>query len=260
MTVLAVAAPLHDADGAVEAVVTGFQDVSALRELADAKDRFLRIASHELRSPITSLRATIGLLGMDPTAITDEARRVTLLARTNRQVDRLIKLVEQLLDSARLGVSEVPLQLTEGELVALCREAIDLAPLSATGHRVQLEAAAPVRGRWDLLRVEQVLTNLINNAVRYSPPGSTITVRIRGDEARAVVDVLDQGIGIPAEQLDRVFTPFFRGSNATALHRGGLGLGLHITSEIVRRHGGRISVTSRPGEGSTFTVELPRGN
>ena len=261
--VIAVAAPLVDERGTVTAVVTSFQDVSALRELADAKDRFLRVASHELRSPITSLRATVSLLEMDPTAISDERRRAQLLARVQRQVDRLIKLVEQLLDSARLNTREVPLQTAECDLVTLAGHAIELTPTLATGHRIVLEQDGPVVGVWDPLRIEQVLTNLISNAVRYSASGSPIIVRVRGG-ARvrggdpATIEVADEGIGIPADQLDRVFTPFFRASNAASLHKGGLGLGLHITAEIVQRHGGRIRVTSQVGVGSTFTVELPR--
>jgi signal transduction histidine kinase/GAF domain-containing protein len=257
-TILSVAAPLPSPAGTVQAVVTGFQDVSALRELADTKDRFLRIASHELRSPLTALRATTSLLDMDPSAVADPERRKVLLERVQRQVDRLTKLVEQLLDSARMNAAEPPLNRAELDLAQLCREAIEQAPLAATGHQIKLEAPEPVRGWWDRSRLEQVLNNLIGNAIRYSPRGSTITVRVRADEKTAAVEVIDQGIGIPAEQLSRLFTPFFRASNASTMNRGGLGLGLHISSEIVRRHGGQLRVASTVGVGSTFSVELPR--
>jgi signal transduction histidine kinase len=252
------ARPLYDDKGQVETVVASYQDVTALRELADAKDRFLRVASHELRSPITSLRATLSLLEMDPTAVSDERRRTTLLARVQRQVDRLTKLVEQLLDTARLNAREVPLDRAECDLVTICAHAIDFAPTLATGHRIVLEHEGPVVGTWDTVRLEQVVTNLIANAMRYSPSGSVVTVRVRARGDVAELDVQDEGIGIPSDQLDRVFTAFFRASNAASLHKGGLGLGLNITHEIVRRHGGRIRVTSTVGAGSTFTVELPR--
>jgi two-component system phosphate regulon sensor histidine kinase PhoR len=256
-TVLSVAAPLTDARGEVESVVTGFQDVSALRELANAKDRFLRVASHELRSPLTALRATTSLLDMDPAAITDPERRRVLIERVQRQVDRLTRLVEQLLDSVRLNATEPPLTPEPCDLEVLCKDAIAAVPL-ASGHQLHLDAEGPVVGLFDPLRVEQVLTNLLSNAVRYSPPGSTITVRLRTTARTATVEISDQGIGIPPDQLDRVFTPFFRGSNASTMHKGGLGLGLHITHEIVRRHGGAIRVRSTVGAGTTFTVELPR--
>ncbi len=255
---IAQARPLVGEHGEIDAVVASYQDVTVLREMADAKDRFLRVASHELRSPITSFRATVSLLEMDPTAISDERRRTTMLARVQRQVDRLTKLVEQLLDTARLNAREVPLELTVCDLASICGHAIDFAPTVATGHRVVLEHDGEVTGRWDAMRIEQVVTNLIANALRYSPSGSVITVRVRARGDLAEVEVQDQGIGIPADQLDRVFTAFFRATNAASLHKGGLGLGLHITHEIVRRHGGRIRVTSTVGAGSTFTVELPR--
>lgn len=256
-TVMAVAAPLLDDEGRVQAVVGGFQDVTALRELADAKDRFLRVASHELRSPITSLRATTALLEMDPSAITDPARRATMLQRIQRQIDRLVRLVEQLIDSARLNASEVPLQPSECDLAVIARDAIDLAR-SAAAHpvAVRLEAPDALHGRWDPLRLEQVLTNLIGNAIRYSPENGEVVVRlIAGDPT--LVQVIDRGIGIPNEQIDKLFTPFFRASNAAQQHKGGLGLGLYIASDIVRRHGGRLYVDSELGHGSTFTVELP---
>jgi signal transduction histidine kinase len=258
--VMSVAAPLFDDAGRVQEVVTAFQDVSALRALAESKDRFLRIASHELRSPITSLRATTSLLELDPSTVTDPARRATMLQRVQRQVDRLIKLVEQLLDSARLDADQVPLQIVECDLAQLASEAIELAVSGSRPEdraRVRLEVPGPVRGVWDPLRVEQVLINLVSNALRYSPFDQPVEVRISdGDLVR--IAVTDRGIGIPHQQIDQVFSPFFRGQNAQSQHRGGLGLGLHITAEIVRRHQGKIHVTSELGRGSTFTVELPR--
>jgi PAS domain S-box-containing protein len=254
--VMTVAAPLRGPDGRVELVVAGAQDVTALRELADAKDRFLRIASHELRSPLTALRATTSLLEMDPSAVDDPERRAMMLQRIHRQVDRLTKLVEQLIDSARLNAAEPPLERIETDLGGLCKEVIAALPETA---RVQLEVAspAPVVGRWDAPRLEQVLSNLLSNAARYSPPASEIAVRVSSDGATAQVEVSDRGIGIPPDQQARLFTPFFRASNAPMQSKGGLGLGLHIAFEIVRRHGGRLSVRSQLGQGSTFVVELP---
>jgi signal transduction histidine kinase len=258
MHALSVAAPLLTQNGQVQQVVTAFQDVSALRALADAKDRFLRVASHELRSPITSLRATTSLLEMDPEAIANPERRAVMLQRIQRQVDRLIKLVEQLLDSARINAQQVPIEPVDCELGQIADEAVAMAaPAPEERARVSVIRPGPVRGAWDPLRLEQVLTNLISNALRYSPAGAPVELRlVEGEPVR--IEVVDRGIGIPPDQLDQVFSPFFRGTNAQAQHKGGLGLGLHITSEIVRRHGGRIHVQSALGQGSTFTVELPR--
>ena len=102
-----------------------------------------------------------------------------------------------------------------------------------------------------------MLNNLLSNAARYSPGGSSIRVRLRRDGAQAVLEVIDRGIGIPPNERELLFTPFFRATNAALQSRGGLGLGLHIAHEIVRRHGGSLSVQSTLGEGSTFIVELP---
>ena len=123
-----------------------------------------------------------------------------------------------------------------------------------------MEGDGPIVGRWDASRLEQVITNLVSNALRYSPGDGRVRVRASADAARATLEVSDQGIGIPAQQLGQLFTPFFRAANATRVERGGLGLGLYITHEIVRRHGGELRVASTEGKGTTFTVELPRGD
>jgi signal transduction histidine kinase len=138
----------------------------------------------------------------------------------------------------------------------LCKEAIELTKPSLRDHTITLVEHAPLYGRWDPARVEQVITNLLSNAMRYSPP-SEIRVVIRKEGDRACVDVIDRGVGIAADELPKVFTPFFRGARAAAQHKAGLGLGLYITHEIARRHGGTLRVTSQLGHGSTFTVELP---
>ena len=255
--VQAVAVPLVGGDGQQYAVVTAFHDVTELRELADAKDRFLSIASHELRSPITSLRATTSLLQLDPNALSDESRRTVLLSRIQRQIDRLSTLVEKLLDTTRLNAGELPLDYADGDLTALCQDAVEHARLTDPEHRYLLQAPPSIPGRWDPARIEQVLTNLLSNACRYSPLHSEIVVRARMvDEERATVDVVDSGPGIPLEQQDKLFAAFYRGS-AAARHKAGLGLGLYITREIARRHGGTVRVSSTPEHGATFTVELP---
>jgi signal transduction histidine kinase/GAF domain-containing protein len=260
MAVMAVAAPLPSPDGSIDSVVTAFHDVTALRELADTKDRFLSIASHELRSPITSLRATTSLLQLDPSALHDDERRAVLLGRIQRQVDRLATLVERLLDTTRLNAGELPLERVDCDLVALSRDAVEHARLTDREHTYRVDGVGSLPGRWDPGRIEQVLTNLIGNAARYSPSGTEIVVRLRraadpeGD--RAIVDVIDRGVGIAPEQQLRLFTPFFRGA-AASRYKGGIGLGLYITREIVRRHAGEVRVISAPGSGSTFTVELP---
>ena len=256
-TVLMAAAPIFAPDGSgVESVVLACQDVSALHELAQEKDRFLSVAAHELRTPLTALHATTQLIELDPDSFESPDRRVHVLARIRRQTNRLVRLVEQLLDSVRVQSGELPLKPASVDLVALCHDVIDM-NMPAVGPRALVVADGPVIGRWDPLRIEQVVTNLVSNAMRYSPSGGEVVVRVQAAGARALISVHDQGIGIPEAQQQMLFTPFFRGSNAQRSHAGGLGLGLHIAQEIVRRHGGSITVDSRENDGTTFTVELP---
>lgn len=256
-TLLVAAAPIFGSDGrTVESVVVGCLDVSALHALAQEKDRFLRIAAHELRTPLTALHTTTQLIDVDPSVFDDGERRQAVLTRIRRQSTRLMRLVEQLLDSVRVQSGELALQRMEVDLVALCRGVVETAlPLGAP--RAVICADEPVVGRWDPLRIEQVVTNLLSNAARYGDPGGDVTVRVARAGERAILSVSDAGIGIPAHQLQQLFTPFFRGTNAQQARGGGLGLGLHIAHEIVRRHGGVIRVESRENAGTTFTVELP---
>ena len=249
----AVAAPLHE-PGQPPVAVLGFSEVTELVELAAAKDRFLRIASHELRSPVTALRATAQLLMLDPAVATDEARRASLHDRIDRQSERLSKLVAQLLDSARLSAgAALPLELEDFDLGKLAREMADDA-----GPRVRLSSDGELRGRWDRARLEQVMSNLLSNALQYSPADTPVELALAADAAIVRLEVRDRGAGIAADELEQVFAPFYRSAHSSGQHKG-MGLGLHITSEIVHRHGGTIRVVSEPGVGSTFFVELPRG-
>jgi signal transduction histidine kinase len=256
-TVMMAAAPIHAPDGgAVEAVVLACQDVSALHELAQEKDRFLSVAAHELRTPVTALHATTQLIELDPASLDDATRREQVLARIRRQTGRLVRLVEQLLAAVRAQSGELPLKPSELDLVVLCRDLVETT-VPDEGPRAVVLSDGPVIGRWDPVRLEQVVTNLLSNAVRYSPADGVVTIRVRADRGRALLSVRDSGIGIPEAQRAMLFTPFFRGPSAQRNHAGGLGLGLHIAQEIVRRHGGSIRVDSGENQGTTFTVELP---
>jgi signal transduction histidine kinase len=257
LTLQMAAAPIFGADGrALESVVVACLDVTTLHVLAQEKDRFLRVAAHELRTPLTALHTTTQLIEVDPDAFDNRERRDVVLARIRRQSTRLMRLVEQLLDSVRVQSGELVLRRAEVDLVALCRGVVDTV-LPRDTPRVLICADAAVVGRWDPLRIEQVVTNLLSNAARYGSPGGEVTLRVGSDGGRAILSVSDEGIGIPAHQLAQLFTPFFRGANAQQGSGGGLGLGLHIAQEIVRRHGGVIRVESRENAGTTVTVELP---
>ncbi|WP_306449549.1 sensor histidine kinase [Corallococcus interemptor] len=258
-------------DDEVAQLADGFNDMAAridrtqkeLREAIAIRDQFLSMASHELRTPLTPLKATLELLIRQAESGTaNPERQRASLERLNRQVDRLTRLIGDMLDVSRLQSGRFALTVAPMDLAALAREVMERIQTTRPEREglLSLEVPdAPLVGRWDEQRLDQLLTNLVENALRYSPPGTPVVVRVF-EEADAVrVEVEDRGIGIPAESLSQLFTPFFRARNAAEHYAGGLGLGLAICREIVERHGGRIGARSDgPGKGTCFTVWLPR--
>jgi signal transduction histidine kinase len=177
---------------------------------------------------------------------------------TLRQVRKLTDLVDNLLDVSRITAGRLRLELEELDLSSVAAELLSRFAPSAVqlGCALELHAPEPVFGRWDRLRVEQVVTNLLSNALKYGA-GRPVVVRVEEDGERARLTVRDQGIGIAEEDLGRIFERFERA--VSDRHYGGLGLGLYITRQIVEAFGGTVRVASRSGHGSTFTLELPRG-
>lgn len=253
-------------------LTSGFNEMAAridrtqkeLREAIAIRDQFLSIASHELRTPLTPLKATLDLLLRQAAAgqgLTPEKQRSTL-ERLQRQVDRLTRLVGDMLDVARIQSGRFALKYAPMDLGALAREVVDRIQHAQRDRSapIQLELVEePLTGHWDEQRLDQLLTNLVENAVRYSPPDMPICVRIRAEPPGVTIEVEDRGIGIPAESLPNLFTPFYRAKNAAQHYAGGLGLGLSICREIVERHQGTLRATSSgPGQGTRFSAFLPR--
>ncbi len=230
------------------------------REAQDAvrlRDEFLSIASHELKTPLTSLRLQLSLIER---LMSEESRSKVRpkMETARRQVDRLASLVNMLLDVSRVATGRVILELSEVDLTHLVQESLErlLEVFEQAGCLVTFQAEGPVVGRWDALRLEQVVVNLLTNAAKYGQ-GQPIHIQVEATAERARLTVRDKGIGIGPEDLPRLFGRFERA--VSVRHYGGLGLGLYISREIIEAHGGRVSVDSRLGEGSLFTVELPRG-
>jgi signal transduction histidine kinase len=228
-----------------------------LRRTVRTRDEFLSVASHELRTPITTLGLqTDSLLRARGTDAPDERlrRRLTTI---RSQISRLEQLVDVLLDVSRLIEGRLELRAEDVDLAAVAAEAIDLLkePAERAGCPVKLHGAETVPGRWDRLRVGQVVTNLLSNAIKFGGGRPVeIEVALAGDLAR--LRVRDHGVGVSPEARERIFGRFERASSDQ--HYPGLGLGLWITKQIVDACGGTIAVESQPGKGSTFIVELPR--
>jgi PAS domain S-box-containing protein len=220
-----------------------------------ARDEFLSVASHELRTPLSALMLQLG--GLERTVAGADEKIAKKTAAALRHTSRLAKLVESLLDVSRLATGRLTLNTEDCDLGDLVREVAERLTdeIKQAGCAIVVNASAGVRGPWDRLRVEQVVTNLFANAIKYGA-GHPIEVNVESDFDAAIMTVRDHGIGIATGDLPRIFDRFERA--APARHYGGLGLGLYIAREIVHAHGGWIRAASWPGEGATFTVELPK--
>jgi PAS domain S-box-containing protein len=229
-----------------------------LRELDQLKDEFIALVSHELRTPLTSIRGYTELLLEDEAGeLTDEQRQ--FLGVVERNSHRLLHLVGDLLFLAQIEAGKLVLDLGAIHLATLGSESVEAARPAAEEKEVTLTlatSAVPLLAG-DRARIGQLLDNLVSNAVKFTPAGGRVDVRVRTVRKRAVIEVRDSGIGIPAGEQQFLFQRFFRSSTATERAIQGTGLGLAISKAIVEAHGGEIGVESREGIGTTFRVELP---
>ncbi len=226
------------------------ETLARLERLFNVQRRFVADVSHEMRTPLTTIRGNVDLMrrfGYDEEAITaieGEARRMS-------------RLVEDLLLLARADAGRLPLERNLVELDTLVAEVFDQARVLSDGVVVTLGPIEPARVIGDADRIKQLLLNLVSNGLKYTPAGGTLTLGLRRDGPWVRVDVTDTGVGIPAEDLPHIFDRFYRVDKARSRTQGGTGLGLAIAQWLAEAHGGQIAVTSQPGAGSTFTLKLP---
>ncbi len=246
------------ATGKAIGVVVAFTDTTERRALDRMKDEFISTVSHELRTPLTSLRAALGLVtGGALLARPEKMQQMLEIALDN--TDRLVRLVNDILDLERISSGKSELQLTMCSVDDLLQRASDLQQAAAAKASIQINCTASNTRVWaDSDRILQTLTNLISNAIKFSPAGSDVLLSARAiDENEVVLEVTDHGRGIPADKLDSIFERFQQVDASDSRAMGGTGLGLAICRSIVSQHGGRIWATSQPGQETTFHVTLP---
>jgi two-component system phosphate regulon sensor histidine kinase PhoR len=250
-------APITGAGGRPTGAVAVLRDVTDLRRLERLRRELTANVSHELRTPLTSIKGFAEtLLGG---AMRDEATCRHFLEIIDKESNRLVKLVDDLLDLSRLENKRISLELSPVEVGEVIQETVArLRPL-AGARDFDLRPAAPeVIALADRDRLAQILTNLLDNAIKFTPDGGRIAVDWRTANGEVEVTVADSGQGIAEADLPHVFERFYKADRARAATPGGSGLGLAITRHIVEAHGGRIRVASTPGAGTTFTFTLPR--
>lgn len=229
-----------------------------LRETDRLRDEFLALASHELKSPITSIKGYSQLLMRRSDQHPELNAYADILATIDRSSGLLLTRINRLLDVSRARMGKLDMRLEPIDLVAVVAHQIEQASMRTKAHQIDFsKPKGRIVGRWDRAYLEQAVANLVDNAIRYSPDGGEIRVTIAIDEGQAVLAVQDHGIGIPFEEQGRVFETYYRHEAAKRLTGDGLGIGLFMTREIVQSHGGRIWLESTPGEGSTFYFSLP---
>ena len=232
-----------------------FNEMLASLEAAYAtQQRFIADASHELRAPLTTIRANLDILKRAEALPPDE--RAAALEAARREAERMSRLVSDLLSLARADAGQ-PVRKEEAQLDAILLEVYDQVASAGPRVEVSLDDLEPVAVLGDADRLKQLLLVLVDNAVRYTPAGGSVTLALRSDGPWAVVSVADSGIGIEAKDLPHIFERFYRSEAARKADPSGTGLGLAIGQWIAEQHGGHITVESAPGKGSTFTVRLP---
>ena len=255
------AAPVRDSDDEIIGAVAVETDITSLIEIDRLKDEFFSMAAHELRTPLTAIKGYVQILSRQlanaPDPIVPKA-----LATVRDQGNRMERLINELLDVARIESRQLDFRYRETDIIELIEQITGEVQRSTPRHTLQLHHGGnAIIGHWDRDRLAQVLDNLLSNAVKYSPDGGTIEVAIERaeltDGQEVTIRIADQGLGIPAEQIPRLFARFARVRDGRHFQQSGLGLGLYITKEIIDSHGGTIDVHSALGEGTTFVITLP---
>jgi signal transduction histidine kinase len=256
LVVSASAAPIRTPEGENLGVVATFADVSAVHELQQQRDDLVRALSHDLRSPLTAILGHAQMLHQAAQAAGVDVRLQRHSAAIVTGAKRMEDMISQLVEMNRLESGQLPLRRETVDLGAFLADLLERASQAMESSRLRVEVARdlpPVSA--DPSQLERIFTNLLTNSLKYSRPGTPVTLSAEGSERWVTISVADQGEGIPEAERQHVFHRFWRGRGAARAE--GTGLGLYITRLLVEAHGGCITVESRPGQGSTFEVVLP---
>jgi two-component system phosphate regulon sensor histidine kinase PhoR len=235
-----------------------FYDISQIERLENVRQEFLSNISHELRTPLTSILAFVETL--EDGAITDEENNLRFLSVIRRNAERMHHLINDILELSSIESGKITIEPKKCNLLNLTDEVFTNLSNKAAEKQIKLinEVPKDTIVFADAVRLEQMLTNLIDNAVKFNREGGSVSVSCAPTSANDVISVTDTGEGISADHLQRIFERFYRTDRARSREIGGTGLGLAIVKHLARLHGGEISVTSTPGKGSTFSIELPK--
>ena len=247
---------MRDATGQVTGFLSALVDVTARHELERQRDEFLSIASHELKTPVTTIKG-YAQAGQRVLRNAGDERLLRTLRIIDEQSDRLTRLINELLDVSRMHSGTLPLYQESFDLSTLVYEVVGNMQLTAPEWTLALDLAPAAPVHADRQRLEQVMLNLVQNAIKYSGTSRRVEVTVTCADREIQTSVRDYGVGIPEAQQAFVFERFFRASNVDSRHYSGLGLGLFIAHGIIVRHGGRMWLESTEGVGSTFSFTLP---
>lgn len=237
-------------------ILLAIEDVTEKKHIEQQKDDFISIASHELKTPVTSMKAYTQLLQKHP-LITNDKRASFLLEKMDAQMSRLNELVASFMNVYKMRTGKLRLKKEYFQLEKLIAEVVGNFQYTISSHIVERTEDLKVKVYADKARIHQVLVNLISNAIKYSPEADKVIVSYKLDIEKVTVSIQDFGMGIPKEEQKRIYELFFRAKGKKEGDIPGLGLGLFISSEIVKQHSGNLWVKSNEGKGSTFYFSLP---
>jgi signal transduction histidine kinase len=251
-------APVRDPDGRIAFAIGSLRDFTRSKEVEQLQHDFVSIVSHELRGPLTAIKGFVKTLIAKGDTLPRETGQ-EFLETINEQADRLNQLVEDLLNVSHIESRRLKIKLEHVDLASITERLVKQFRTKWGSRDIKIEAEPELPNvRADQSKIEEVLVNLIDNAVKYSPQGGRVRVAMASQNGEVEVSVEDSGIGITPEDSARLFEKFHRVASPETRDIGGSGLGLYIVKNLVEAHGGRVLVTSAPGVGSTFTFSLPR--